>query len=173
MRMTGSHPEDFSPYLDGDTSDFRYLELKRHLDSCPACANEIKEWQSFEAACKTPEFELEVPPFQWQRIQSRLEQENPEPASFKRWIGWLLRPQILYRGAMASLLGLVFLYSGFEYRLYVKTNQMKDLAAFSALEHARLQAAYNPFSDLTNDSYSQNPFAEIQKTEGNNPFGNH
>ena len=71
------HPEDLSPYLDGDVSDPGYQEIRQHLDQCPACTEEAENWKSWQAMFRSPEVEIAVPDSQWRRIATGIEDTEP------------------------------------------------------------------------------------------------
>ncbi len=170
MSKMRPHPEDFSPYLDGNTIDSRYEELSLHLTSCPSCAEEVRELQKFEKNCRAAEFELDVPPFQWQRIQARLESDGIRPISGRRWLEfWTLR-RLALQAATGAVLLAVMMLSGLEYRKYLNEQQLTALAAYSRLEQAQLTTSGNPFTGLAQSSSAENPFAQLQSPAESNPF---
>jgi anti-sigma factor RsiW len=168
MNKTDRHPEDLTPYLDGDVADPRHAEISRHLESCRACAEEAKIWQKLEDAFRDPAIEIEVPAFQWTRIRARLEQ-----APALGWRGQLSRmlgKRRLLWSASAGLLLVTIAVAGLQYRAALERGQLTALAGYSQAEYKRIQAAENPFR-IAAASDAVNPFAQVQDyaNEGN-PF---
>jgi anti-sigma factor RsiW len=170
MSQTPNHPPNLIPYLDGSLADKEYQEVKRHVESCAQCKEEVRIWESLDGMFRSPELEIEVPPFQWQRIQSGLTASRPVANNWERFFA-LLRPrQNAWKAALAvMIIGIVSL-SGWQYHRVDQRNQLRALADFSQSESQRLSEARNPFSAF-GEAAIENPFNRFEaKISGVNPF---
>ncbi len=167
MESNTRHPEDFSPYLDKDVLDPRHEEIRVHLSECSRCRDEVRKWQSVDALFRSAESEIELPPFQWQRIASRLRLQ-PRLSPLAR-----LRAQVRpWNLAWSTALGVLFLgaviVSGLEYRKYSEEKQLLlAVTRYAAEEAERIAADGNPFK--ISAAAEDNPFAERNFAEPGQP----
>ena len=75
MSSCGHIQRHFSRYLDGDIPGARMLEITRHLDECPTCADEFAAWKKSQAMIATlgP---TKVPPDLALRLRVAISQES-------------------------------------------------------------------------------------------------
>jgi anti-sigma factor RsiW len=170
MNAVPRHPDDLNPYLDADISDKRYEEIREHLAICPECRGELAALQSLDRIFRSPELEIEVPAWQWSRIQAGLQAPRPSGSWLDR-IGALSQPRKFAWGIAFSLLifGSVTV-SVWQYRRAVAREDLTQVTRYAQTEQVRLRAAGNPFRVA---AVSGNPFAEIQNGSGQskgNPF---
>lgn len=162
MRHTpGKHPDDLSPYLDGDLSDKRYEEIRLHLEDCAECREEAANWQDWQELFRSPEADLEVPSLQWHRIRARLEERRSGPGAWDRLTA-SIRPYRVAWGAVAALMmtaGLIV--SGLEYRNYAEQKrQLTALSAYSESQQQWAAKADNPFR--SKQASTENPFTTFE-----------
>lgn len=171
MNPRVEHPPNLTPFLDGSPADKDYQEVKAHVESCSHCQEEIRIWESIDNIFRSPELEIEVPPFQWQRIQSRLTSSRPVASGWKRFSAFAGPRQLAWKAAVAVLVMGIVSILGWQYYYRVgQISQLESLAAFSQSESLRLSAANNPFSAFA-ESAIENPFDQFEvKTSGKNPF---
>lgn len=158
MNNDKAHIEDFSPYLDLDVSDPRHAEIEDHIGGCPACSEEARRWQAVDASFHTPEAEIEVPPFQWQRIAAEL--RNPAPAGVVSRLLALRRPWgLAWNVTLATLILGTFLISGLQYRRYSEERRiLYAITSYTAEKGERMGSAGNPF-EIAAAVTGNNPFA--------------
>jgi hypothetical protein len=168
MKETGNHPQDFSPLVDHDTTDGRYQELQNHVDSCLTCREEVRAIESFDRMFRSQHLEIEVPPFQWARIQARLERSGQG-----RWRAAFeaLKPhRLVWKLAAGVFLALVLGVSGLEFYQYNQRSQFLALVTYTAAERQRIETAENPFRSFL-AAQDVNPFEKVQIPEDKiNPF---
>ncbi len=166
MNRDTGHPEDFSPYLDKDVLDPKHEEIRLHLSECSRCRDEVRRWQSVEAMFRSGESEIELPPFQWQRIAARLQPQPP--------LGLLARFQLQSRPwklawnmTLGTLLLGAMIVSGLEYRKYSEEKQLLlAVAQYAKEEGRRIAEDGNPFRIATaaeNNPFAQSHFAQETK----------
>jgi anti-sigma factor RsiW len=161
----GRHPEDLSPYLDGDVSDPGYQAIRHHLDQCPACTEEVENWKSWQAMFRAPEVEITVPDSQWRRIATGIEERKSRKSRWERWFGITRPAKLAWGTAGALVLAAGMLISGLEYREYSEERrQLTALSAYSEAEQEWLAQAENPFR--SQDS-NENPFRRADSKNGN------
>jgi anti-sigma factor RsiW len=165
---TVEHPEDFSPYLDGETKDRRYGEIRRHLESCPECRREIEIWHSLDDLFRAPEAQIDVPPYQWTRIEAQL--QSRKPGFFGSLDRFLSAHRLAWGTALAALLMVAVTVSGVGYRRYQTQRDLAALSHFSESETRRIHSAENPFRSLVGGISDENPFSRFHTTEDENPF---
>jgi anti-sigma factor RsiW len=157
MKRVLTHPEDFCSFLDQDTSDPAYEQIRAHLSGCPQCREDVKGWESIDAWFRSGESTIEVPPFQWRRIAARLQEPQP--------VGWLVRLRTMLRPwrpawnvTVGSLVLAGMILGGLEYR---RINEEKQLllavTRYVAEEGARIGTDGNPFRVAAT---SDNPFSK-------------
>jgi anti-sigma factor RsiW len=159
MKRVLTHPENFCSYLDHDTSDSGYEQIRAHLDECPMCREEVKGWESVDAWFRSGEFSIEVPPFQWQRIAARL--QEPEPVGLLARLRTLFHPwKLTWNVALGSLVLAGMILGGLEYRRNAEEKQLLlAVTRYVAEEGARIGAEENPFRVAAT---SDNPFSKSQ-----------
>ena len=161
----GRHPEDLSPYLDGETSDPGYEAIRFHIGKCPACMEEVENWKSWQAMLRAPEREIEVSDSQWRRIVTRLEERESPKLPWERWFGSARPAKLAWGTAGALVLAAGILISGLEYREYSEgERQLTALSAYSEAEQQWIAQADNPFR--SQDS-TENPFRRAESKNGN------
>jgi anti-sigma factor RsiW len=169
MKKTGTeHPEDFSPYLDGDRDDRRYEHIRDHLAACPECRRELQIWSSLDDLFRTPDTQIEVPPFQWSRIEAQLQSRQPVPTGW--WRPLLQSHRFALSAALTVLLLVAVTLSGVGYRRHMESRDLAALSVFSESEIRRIESAGNPFRSLVVDRSDENPFSRFQIAENGNPF---
>lgn len=163
------HPVDYSPYLDGERGDAQYEEIRAHLESCTGCRAQLQSWRRVDDIFRSPDLELDVPQWQWSRIEARLD-ESPKP-------GWLaaLRyrvPSLAWAAAASVLLvaGSVTVAVRQYRQSAAERETLVAVARFAETEQPRLRSAGNPFRGGQVDS--GNPFTRFQshRTQNDNPF---
>ena len=157
MKTMNDHPEDFCPYLDRDSSSQKYEEIRRHLESCVRCRDEVRYWQSFDSTFRSADADIEVPPFQWQRIAMRL--RTPAPAGILARLRPLFQPwKLAWNVTLATILLGAVIVSGLEYRKNTEEKQLLfAIAQYAQEEGQRTLANDNPFRAVAADR--DNPFA--------------
>jgi len=171
MDSTAKHPDDFGPYLDGDAGDRRYEEIRHHLDGCRKCREEIRIWHSLDDLFRNPEAQIEVPPFQWTRIEAQLEARKP--GIMGRLNRLLQSRRLAWSAAFTLVLIAAVTFSGVGYRRHLEKRDFAALAVFNESETRRISEAENPFRALLGGAPDVNPFRRFQNTEDNNPFSIH
>jgi anti-sigma factor RsiW len=170
MNTSPRHPDDLNPYLDRDFSDKRYEEIRKHLEICPECRGEIAAQQSLDQMFRSPDFELEVPAWQWSRIRAGLLETKPAAGWFDR-VRALSQPRRFVWGiALSVLIFTAIAVSVWQYRQEAARDDLMQLAQYSEVEQVRLRAAANPFRVAV---ISGNPFTGIHNgsvQRRGNPF---
>jgi predicted anti-sigma-YlaC factor YlaD len=157
MNRIADHPEDFGPYLDRDRSDPGYEKIQEHLQVCAECRKEVDALRSVDILFRNPEAEIEVPPFQWQRIATRMQ---TRPAA-----GFLARYRLLARPWKAALATFVLgaaIMTGLQIqRGYADQQLLRAISRYAAAEQQRLGANENPFRTSLGAYHTDetNPFA--------------
>lgn len=158
----GSHPEDLSPYLDGDVSDPGYEAIRSHLERCTSCAEEAETWKSWQEIFRAPGTEIPVPDSQWRQIMARLGETRISP--WRRYFTFARRARLAWGTAGALVLAAGMVISGLEYRDYSQAKkQLTALSAYSEAEQQWIARADNPFR--SQDS-TENPFRRTDSTNG-------
>ena len=162
MNRIEGHPEDFGPYLDRDFSDRKYEEIRKHLETCVRCRNEVRDWQSFDSMFRSADADIEVPSFQWQRIAARL--QAPAPSGILARLRPLLQPwKLAWNVTLATILLGAVIFSGLEYRKNFEEKQLLlAITRYAQEEGQRIVADDNPFGTVAAER--DNPFAR-------SPFG--
>jgi len=170
MNRRVEHPPNLMPLLDGSPADKEYREIQQHVKSCAQCQGEFRIWESLDGLVRSPELEIEVPPFQWQRIHSGLTASQPA-TGWKRFLVLATSRRFALRATVATLVIVIVAMYGWQYYYkFDRMNLLKTLAAFSQSESIRLSAAKNPFSAF-GESAIENPFDKFEaKISGKNPF---
>lgn len=158
MKALVQHPEDLTPFLNGEITDPGYLEIKSHLDGCAQCRSEVEKWRSFDALFRSEDEELEVPHFQWQRIAAHL--RDPIPAIKPAGLSRFFQPwKLAWNLTLATLVLTGVLFTGFEYRKNLEEKQLLLAVTDYAMgEGQRVGSGNNPFR-LAN-APDNNPFSE-------------
>jgi anti-sigma factor RsiW len=159
MNQAVEHPEDFSPFLDRDFSDPKYEEIRKHVDGCARCREEIRGWQSLDALFRTEEATIDVPPFQWRRIAIQL--QTPVPAGMlDRFRAWMQLRRLAWSAALATLVLGALTFTGLEYQNNLEEKQLLlAISESAAVEEQRAAAAENPFRTAAAANDNSNPFA--------------
>lgn len=162
MRARFPHLEDMSPYLDRDISDPRYAEIEAHLAACRECREEERDWRSMEAAFRTADLDLEVPPFQWQRIVARI-QSGPSVVDWRHRLASFIRFALPTRRAVVAFAAFVAVVSlaTFEYwKTRSEQRILAEIARYDAEWHTQFPSE-NPFRSYEEPLPSANPFEEF------------
>ena len=123
MNKVMKHPEDFGPFLNRDLSDPECEEIRLHLEDCSQCRDEVATWRSMDTLFRGVQTEIEVPPFQWQRIAARL--QAPAQMDLPARLLLLLRPwKVTLRVSLATL---VFGAAILTALVYQKNNEERQL----------------------------------------------
>jgi anti-sigma factor RsiW len=158
MKDTFNHPADFSAYLDRDTSDSRYDEIRGHIERCARCRDEVGILQSMDAMFRSAD-RVEVPSFQWQRIAAQI-QAGPSDRLAPLWRLLEFRKPV-WSAAVATLVLVVALMAGLSYH---KNSEQKQLliaiSRYVSVAESKTGPEENPFqvqivADHTNE---RNPF---------------
>jgi anti-sigma factor RsiW len=156
VRETKEHPEDFGPYLQGEASDPKFQEVRAHAEECARCQDEVRMWKSVDELFRSPESEIPVPPFQWQRIQARMQASAPAglagrlPLVFRRW-----KPA--WSGALVTLALGTMIVTGIGIRKSLEERQLLlAITQYAQEESRRIAADENPFRVPTGSE--QGPF---------------
>ena len=162
MNTLNGHPEDFSPYLDRDFSSRKYEEIRQHLENCVQCQDEVRNWQSFDSMFRSANADIEVPPFQWQRISARL--RTPAPAGILARLRPLFQPwKLAWNVTLATILLGAVIFSGLEYRKSFEEKQLLlVIARYAQEEGQRIVADDNPFRAVAverDNPFAKSPFA--------------
>ena len=162
MNRVSGHPEDFCPYLDRDSSSPKYEEIRQHLENCVQCQDEVRHWQSLDSMFRSADADIEVPPFQWQRIAARL--RTPAPAGIMDRLRPLFQPwKLAWNVTLATILLGAVIFSGLEYRKNFEEKQLLlAITRYAQEEGQRIVADGNPFGTVAAER--DNPFAR-------SPFG--
>lgn len=170
MKTTGNHPDNLFLLVDQDVADKKYEETGRHVESCLECKEEVRVLKSVDAMFRSPEFEIDVPPFHWQRIRARLEESQPAVGWWERVYEAIKPQRLAWACALGILLAVVLSLSGLEYHRYTERNQFAALVTYSESERQRIQSADNPFRGFS-AANNENPFARFQIPDDRiNPF---
>jgi anti-sigma factor RsiW len=157
MSVDLRHPEDFSCYLDRDFSDSRYQEIRAHLEGCAKCREELEVWRSIDAVLRSPELDIEVPPFLWQRIANRIR----TPAGRQVWREWIpalaFSRSMMWRGVAAVGLVLVLTLTGVRVAKYRADSRILSMIGDSKPEWK----VENPFQRLVEETTEENPFEKV------------
>jgi anti-sigma factor RsiW len=157
MSFNLRHPEDFNCYLDRDFSDSRYEEIRAHLEGCAKCREEIEIWRGIEAAVRSPELDIEVPPYLWQRIASRIN-TPPGRQGWREWITALALPRsMVWRVVAAVGLVLVLTLTGIRFAKYRADSRILSMIGDAKPEWK----VENPFQRLVEEVTEENPFEEF------------
>ncbi len=161
-----SWKRDISAWLDGALPPGKVEEMRLHIETCPDCARLHAELtpvsEVFESARQV---ELDPPPFMWQRIQARIqEQEEIRSSQSSRsgLLAWFGIPQLRY-ALGASLLLLV---TGVV-AIQTRSPQSIDPDSLMQLDSYTMEVSGNPF---LRQSGEQNPFFGLSQQEPGNPF---
>jgi anti-sigma factor RsiW len=157
MSLIPRHPEDFNCYLDGDFSDSRYEEIRTHLEGCVKCREEVEIWRGIDAAFRSPELDIEVPPFLWQRIASRINTPPGRPRWRERIIALVLPRSMVWRGVAAVGLVLVLTLTGVRFVKYRADSRILSMIGDSKPEWK----VENPFQQLVEEPTEENPFEKL------------
>lgn len=170
MRAAGKHPENLYAFVDGETDDKRYEDLRQHVATCQECREEIRLIQSVEGMFRSREFEIDAPPFQWERIRARLEKTQPARGWWEQVYEAFKPRQLAWKFALGILLAVVLSLSGLEYRRSIERNQLVALVTYSESERQLIESADNPFRS-SSAAQSENPFSIYQiPDDRSNPF---
>ena len=145
MNRDAGHPENFSPYLDKDVLDPKHEEIRLHLSECSRCRDEVGRWQSVEAMFRSGESEIELPPFQWQRIAAQL--REPAPTGILARFRSSLRPwKFAWNTGLATLALGIALMTGFQFYRIMETKELLlAVTRYANEEGERIGADGNPF----------------------------
>jgi anti-sigma factor RsiW len=160
MSFNLRHPEDFNCYLDSDFSDSRYEEIRAHLEGCAKCREELEIWRGIEAAFRSPELDIEVPPFLWQRIASRIS-AAPGRQGWRERIRALALPRSMaWTGVAAVALVLLLTFTGVRFAKF-----RADSRILSMIEESKPEwKVENPFQRLVDETTDENPFEKLLST---------
>jgi hypothetical protein len=173
MKVTGNHPDNLTLLIDRDKADKRYDEIAAHIESCHECREEIQIIKSVDALFRSPEFEIEVPPFQWERIRERLEEHQPAMGWWEQVCEAVKPQRPAWTYALGILLAVVLSLSGLEYYSNIEARQFLAIATYSESERQRIESADNPFRGLL-AAENENPFTRFQiPDDRTNPFAVH
>ncbi len=166
---SGKHPEHLSDYINRHSSDMEVEEIRTHLEFCAECREELHDWESLKSLFRSPDLEIEVPLYQWQRIKARLQSSKVEKQWLRLIFGW--RPTRLAYGIAFGLL-LLFGASllGWEYRRHLAQEDFLAIAAYSESQQVLLARAENPFATYASVPAGGNPFTKYQSPGESNPF---
>ncbi|HTJ00106.1 MAG TPA: anti-sigma factor [Dongiaceae bacterium] len=67
-------------YVDGELDLVRALEVEKHLESCPACAAQVKSWRELRAVLQTGDLHFSAPPALRQDVRQFVREMNPGKA---------------------------------------------------------------------------------------------
>jgi hypothetical protein len=160
----GRHPENLSPYLDGEASDPEYQGIRLHVEHCSACKEEVENWKAWQETFRAPETELSVPDSQWRQIMARLDAPSSGPSLWERLFGSIQSARLAWGTAGTLVLAAGLVISGLEYRDYSEgRKQLTALSAYSEAEQQWIARADNPFR--SQDS-TENPFRKPESING-------
>ncbi len=161
-KAPGRHPEDLSPYLDGEITDPDYESIRLHIEHCAACREDAEDWKSWQEIFRAPEAEIEVADSQWRHIAARLEER--QALSWSSVFGLVRPPKLVWGAAGVLVLAAGILISGLQYREYSENRrQLRALSAYSEAEQQWIAQADNPFR--SQDS-TENPFRKTESFNG-------
>ncbi len=168
--MKREHPKELFLLIDRASDDKEYEAVRKHVESCPECREEVRAAQGFEGMFRTGNFEIEVPPFQWERIRARLETYRPATGWRDRICEALIPRRAAFKYALGILLTVVVGLSGFEYYRYNERTRLAAFMSYYEAQRPRIESADNPFRAYLT-AQNQNPFAKVQIPEDRmNPF---
>lgn len=163
------HPEDFSPYLDRDSTDPACERIREHLAGCDICRQEVAQWESVDSLFRSPDLDLEVPAFQWQRISSLIASHGPVSSWRSAATAFLTRPRLVARyAAMAAGVLALLVFAGFEYRRYAFDQRILAEIRREGTSTIQVPIGANPFENYLKTSGEGNPFMSLD--EDSNPF---
>ncbi|MFH1575045.1 MAG: hypothetical protein ABIG68_13765 [Acidobacteriota bacterium] len=165
MKEKSGHPEDLRPYLDANVSHPEFEGLRAHIESCGHCLEEARTWRTLNGLVRAHAPEIEVPPFQWQRIAARLS-ERPRPSRFVQLLASLRVHRLAWNAAVGAVLVAAITISGLEIHQYRQERALTPIAVYSEAEGRRLLSAENPFRGFVEAATDQNPFARIISEAG-------
>jgi anti-sigma factor RsiW len=161
------HPEDWSPYLDGEVSDERYSGLREHLEGCESCRKYVSGAERLDSLFRSPELEIEVPPFQWTRIQAAIESlQVPRKRSL---FEFLRIPRTVWATGLASLALFGAVVGRVTYRQIADARRLAEVTRYSEKMRAETAENANPFSAYLQQEPA-NPFSQFQVAGEENPF---
>ena len=165
MKRGNPHIEDFGPVLSRQDADPEYPEIRRHLDHCQECRDELKNWQVLDELFRSEQ--AEVPPFQWQRIAARL-QEDRNAARLPRLVSLLRNWRPAWNIALGTAVIAAVIFSGVEYSRNVQEKQLLlAVTRYAQEEGVRISADGNPFR--TGAAAENNPFTGIITIDESKP----
>jgi anti-sigma factor RsiW len=168
MSFNPKHPEDFSPYLDRDFSDGEYEEIRAHLKGCAKCHEELEVWRGIDAAFRSPELDLEVPPFLWQRIASQIKTPPAQQGWRERIAAPTLLRSMVWRGVATVGLVLVLTLAGVRIAKYRADSRILSMIGDSKPEWI----VENPFQRLVEETTDENPFEKFLSSGTRNAVRN-
>jgi len=146
-------------------------------DGRPAPGNAETErgaWEAVDALFRVPEGELEVPPFQWQRIRALIEDGRARPPFSLRLRDWLVLRAFAMGAAVSLLLFGMVTLAGLQYRSHMVREHMAELKVYSERATRQLVEAGNPFRlGQQGEGEVANPFEAYFSGGSGNPFAMH
>jgi hypothetical protein len=166
VNKAGDHPENFGPYLDRVSTDPECEEIRHHTVGCIRCQDEVRNWQSLDALFRSRQDEIEVPPFQWQRIAAQIRQ--PAPAGVLARFALFFKPQkLVWNAVLATFLLGAVIFAGIE---YLKNTEEKmyllAITRYATVEIKQVTADGNPFQTASasyDNPFAKSPFAGNRK----------
>lgn len=165
MNCSKWRPE-ISAWIDGALSSGKAEEVRLHIRTCPECTRLHGELslvgEVLESARKS---ELDPPPFMWQRIQARIQEQEEAriPDTGRRGLlEWFGIPQLRYAVGASLLLIVTGVVA-----IRTRAPESLDPDGLIQLDSYTMEVSGNPF--LT-QSDEQNPFFGLGQQEPGNPF---
>jgi len=160
--------ENLTAFLDGELNASDSEQVRRHVNSCASCAEELRTLRETVSFVESHRRELEPRPGSWNLVRARISSEGVRaPARFFGFGRW--------QTAAAALAVCAVLAAGYvQYQQIQKRNldgyiaqYLRERAARGAAQIARWDAAANTKIEIP---YANNPFTEIRATLTDNPF---
>jgi len=140
--------------------------VSAHLEHCEQCRSEAALWRELNRLVRAHVPQIDVPPFQWERIAARLGESGPKAGFAERIRATFRAHRLAWNTAMGAILVAGITLSGLEYHKLRQQEQLLPIVAYSAAEGQRLTTAGNPFRGYVESTADENPFARLMKEVG-------
>jgi predicted anti-sigma-YlaC factor YlaD len=159
--------DNLTAFLDGELNPSDSERIRQHVDSCPACAGELRALKEAADFVESHRGDLEPRPESWNLIRARISAEDSRsPARLFAFSRWGI--------AAAALAVCVMLGAGYlRYQQVQKRDLDSYIAQYLRERAARsVRAARNARGADTEIAipYAHNPFTEIKSILTDNPF---
>jgi len=143
-------------YLDGELDLVRNLEMERHLETCPACAQTVANHRAVQGALRSGTFYFKAPEALETRLRSSLERGSRTfPIRRPGWRGW----------AVAASIAVTFVLGWQVARMGSSASSAKELLVREVVSsHIRsLMASHMHLTDVaSSDQHTVKPWFDGQ-----------